>query len=123
MSPRVKFIRHKAAEILFIDWSDASADEILAAIDSARRMIASRPAQSVRTLTSVSGSRLERRVADVLKDYVAHNKPYVIAGAVVGLNDLKSVVFNFVNRATGRSLRAMGSIDEAKDWLASATTN
>jgi hypothetical protein len=42
----------------------------------------------------------------------------VLAGAVVGLNDLKTIIFNFVNRATGRSLRAMSSIDEAKEWLA-----
>jgi hypothetical protein len=120
MPERVRFIRHNGVEILFIDWADGTSDDILLAIDDAKRLIASRPHGSVRTLTSVSGARLERRVTDVLKDYVAHNKPYVIAGAVVGLNDLKTVVFNFVNRATGRSLRAIGTIDEAKDWLADA---
>jgi hypothetical protein len=119
MSERVRFIRHKAAEILWIDWSDATGDDILASIAEAKRLIASRPHRSVRTLTSVGGARLERRVTDALKEYVAHNKPYVIAGAVVGLNDLKTVVFNFVNRATGRSLRAMDSVDVAKEWLAS----
>jgi hypothetical protein len=117
MSKRVSFIHHKGVEILDIDWANAQAEEILEAIEAARRMIATRPKQSVRTLTTVTGSRLDRRVTDVLKDYVAHNKPYVLAGAVVGLNDLKTVVFNFVNRATGRSLRAMDSTDAAKDWL------
>ena len=119
MTERVRFIRHKSAEILWIDWTDASADEILAAIAAAKRLIALRPPKSVRTLTTVSGARMERRVTDALKEYVAHNKPYVVAGAVVGLNDLKTVVFNFVNRATGRSLRAMDSVDVAKEWLAS----
>jgi hypothetical protein len=121
MTDRVSFIRYKAVEILSIDWSGATADEILAAIDEAKRMIASRPEQSVRTLTNVADARIERRVTDALKDYVAHNKPYVVAGAVVGLNDLKTVIFNFINRVTGRSLRAMGSVDEAKDWLANAS--
>lgn len=121
MGNRVTFIRHKAVEILFIDWAGATGDEILQAMEDAKRLIASRPAQSVRTLTTVTGARIERRVTDVLKDYVAHNKPYVLAGAVVGLNDLKTVIFNFVNRATGRSLRAVGSVDEAKDWLATVT--
>lgn len=120
MGNRVSFILHQAAEILFIDWNGATADEILEAIEDAKRMIASRPKQSVRTLTNVSGARIERRVTDVLKEYVAHNKPYVLAGAVVGLNDLKTIIFNFVNRTTGRSLRAMSSIDEAKAWLAAA---
>jgi hypothetical protein len=119
MSNRVSFLRHKGVEILWINWSGATADEILQAIEDAKRMIASRPETSVRTFTDVSNARIERRVTTVLKDYVAHNKPYVLAGAVIGLNDLKTVVFNFVNRATGRSLRAMSSMDEAKDWLVS----
>jgi hypothetical protein len=119
MTERVRFIRHRGAEILWIDWTDATADDILAAIIEAKRLIATRPHKSVRTLTTVSGARLERRVTDALKEYVAHNKPYVLAGAVVGLNDLKTVVFNFVNRATGRSLRAMDSVEVAKEWLAS----
>lgn len=121
MTNRVSFIRHKAVEILSINWSGATGDEILEAIEEAKRMIASRPQQSVRTLTNVTDARIERRVTDALKDYVAHNKPYVLAGAVVGLNDLKTVIFNFVNRATGRSLRAMSSVDEAKDWLTQAS--
>ena len=115
---RVTFIRHRDAEILLIDWSGATADEILAAIGQARKLIGSRPHNSVLTLTDVSDGRVDRRVTETLKDYVAHNKPFVRAGAVVGLNELKSVIFNFVNRATGRTLRAMGSRDEAKEWLA-----
>jgi hypothetical protein len=120
MPERVSFIRHRTVEILMIDWSGASAEEILVAIDTARKQIATRPEKSVRTLTNVTNARADRRVTEALKDYVAHNKPYVLAGAVVGLNDLKTVVFNFVNRATGRSLRAMDSVDQAKEWLAAA---
>jgi hypothetical protein len=116
---RVSFIRHRDAEILFIDWAGATPEEMLAAIDQAKQLIGSRPYRSVLTLTHVEGARVDRKVTQTLKDYVAHNKPYVRAGAVVGLNDLKSVIFNFVNRATGRSLRAVSSLAEAKDWLAS----
>jgi hypothetical protein len=120
MSNRVKFVRHKAVEILVIDWAQATGDEILEAIAEAKRVIATRPERSVRTLTNVSGARIERRVTDVLKEYVAHNKPFVVAGAVVGLNDLKTVIFNFINRTTGRSLRAIASVEDAMDWLATA---
>lgn len=119
MAKRVNFIRHRGVEILHINWSNATPDEIFQAIDDAKAMIAVQPAGSVRTLTTVDGAQMNRAVTDVLKDYVAHNKPYVIAGAVVGLNDLKMVIFNFVNRITGRALRAMDDVDDAKDWLAS----
>ena len=115
---RVSFVRYRDAEILVIDWSGATADEILASIEVAKKIIASQPLNSVLTLTNVDNARVDRKVTQTLKDYVAHNKPYVRAGAVVGLNDLKSIIFNFVNRATGRSLRAVGSMDEGRAWLA-----
>jgi hypothetical protein len=120
MPERVSFIHHRTVEILFIDWSNATSEEILVAIEDAKRKIVTRPEKSVRTLTHVTNARVDRRVTEALKDYVAHNKRYVLAGAVVGLNDLKTIVFNFVNRATGRSLRAMDSVDQAKEWLAAA---
>lgn len=119
MTSRVSFIQYKGVEILYIDWSNATAAETLTAIGEAKRIIASRPAGSVRTLTNVQNARVDRVVTEALKEYVAHNKPYVVAGAVVGLNDLKMVIFNFVNRVTGRSLRAMDTLEGAKDWLAS----
>jgi hypothetical protein len=118
---RVQFLRHNGVEILHINWSDAQASEMLAAMDDARKLIASRPHGSVRTLTTVDGAHMDRGVTNALKDYVEHNKPYVRAGAVVGLNDLKMIAFNFVNRVTGRNLRAMDTVDEAKNWLASVS--
>jgi hypothetical protein len=118
MPKRVNVISHRGLDIVHIDWTGATAAEVLTAMDEARRVIAAHPHGTVRTLTNVQGVHMDRAVTDALKDYVAHNKPYVLAGAVVGLNDLKMIAFNFVNRVTGRSLRAMDSIDSAKDWLA-----
>ena len=120
MTSRVKFIRHKGVNILHIDWSKAGSEELLQTLEEAQRVIASQPTGSVRTLTTVHEARVDKAVTTRLKDYVAHNKPFVRAGAVVGLNDLKMIIFNFVNRATGRNLRAMDNVDAAKEWLASA---
>lgn len=119
MPNRVQFIRHNGAAILHIDWSGAGPRDLLDAIEEARRVIAQQPKGSVRTLTTVQDAHMDRAVTDALRDYVAHNKPYVLAGAVVGLNDLKMIAFNFVNRVTGRSLKAFDNIDAAKNWLAS----
>lgn len=121
MPGRVSFIIHKGVEILHINWSGAQPADILESMADARRTIATRRPASVRTLTTVDGAHMDRAVTDALKDYVAHNKPYVLAGAVVGLNDLKMIAFNFVNRVTGRTLRAMDNVESAKEWLAAQT--
>ncbi|MGK2857288.1 MAG: STAS/SEC14 domain-containing protein [Thermoanaerobaculia bacterium] len=115
---QAQFITHKGAQILFIDLARKTPAELLEAIREAQAVIATQPPGSLLTLTDVEGSSYNREVADALKAYVAHNKPFVRAGAVVGLNDLKRVIFNFLNRVTGRSLKGFEQIDAAKEWLA-----
>lgn len=113
-----QFISHKGTRILFINLAKKTPAEILTAISEAKAVIALEPPGSLLTLTDVEGSNYNREVADELKAYVAHNKPFVRAGAVVGLNDLKRVIFNFLNRVTGRTLKGFDRIEAAKDWLA-----
>ena len=118
--PRVTFISHLGVQILSIDWSGAAPWEIREAMHEAKTLIAAQPRHSVRTLTNVSDVNMDNATMEMLKEYIAHNKPYVMAGAVVGLNDLKMIAFNLFNRVTGRNLRAMDNVEAAKDWLASA---
>ena len=118
MSTRVQFIHHRGVDILSIDWSGAAPWEIREAMHEAKQLIAMQPRSSVRTLTNVSDVSMDNATTSMLRDYMAHNKPYVLAGAVVGLNDLKMIAFNLINRVTGRTLRAMDDVEQAKDWLA-----
>jgi hypothetical protein len=53
-----------------------------------------------------------------LKEFTRHNKPYVIAAAVVGITGLKQIIYNAVLKFSGRNLVAFDSVDRAKDWLA-----
>ncbi|MBI2213943.1 MAG: hypothetical protein HYU52_09880 [Acidobacteria bacterium] len=113
------FITHKGSKILYIDLARKTPEQLLAAIREAKAVIGQQEPFSLLTLTDVEGSSYNRVVADELKAYVAHNKPFVRAGAVVGLNDLKRVIFNFLNRVTGRTLKGFDRVEAAKDWLAS----
>ena len=113
-----RFITHKGVRIFFIDLARKSPAELLEAMREAQGIIAEQPHGALLTLTDVAESSYNREVADALKAYVAHNKPFVRAGAVVGLNDLKRVIFNFLNRVTGRSLKGFEQLDAAKEWLA-----
>lgn len=118
MQERVKFITHDGKEILAIDLSHASLAEVLAVVEYGRGIIAARPRNSLRTLTNVKGIRYRREMSEVLRDFALHNKPYVRAGAVVGLDGLKTIMFNFINRVTGRALRAIEDERAALEWLA-----
>ena len=54
---RVRFIHYKGREILYIDFSDISAEEITTLLPEAQQLIASRPEDSVLTLTNVRDAR------------------------------------------------------------------
>ena len=88
---RTSFIEHKGVRIAFLDFANVqSPDEALVAIEEAGRIVQAEPFRSVRTLTHVSGSRFNGEVLEAVKRLAVNNRPYVIAGAVVGLSGLQN---------------------------------
>ena len=112
------FIEHKGVRIAFLDFAhvENTADAI-AAIEEAGRIVQAEPFRSVRTLTYVEGSRFNGEVLEAVKHLAVNNRPYVIAGAVVGLSGLQKVVYTTVMRFSKRSIPAFASLEAAKDWL------
>lgn len=114
---RVQFLTHKGKRILLIDFSGLRAEEVLPVIAEARRVIGLQAEQSVLTLTDLTQMHFDSTVTAALKEYAAHNKPYVKAAAVVGATGLLSVVKQGVELAAARNLRSFSSREEAKEWL------
>ena len=116
---RVQFIQHKGRKILHLNFAECKSPEVLQVIEQAKFTIKSQPLQSVYMLTDVTNAAFNSAVSDSMKDFVLHNKPYVVASAVVGVTGLKQIIFNAVMKLSGRKLTAIETIDAAKDWLAS----
>ncbi len=116
---RVRFIQHNGKEILFLDFSACKPEEVLPLVDEAKAVIRTRPPQSLLTLTDVTNMRFDDKVSERMKEFTAHNKPYVRAAAVVGIVGLKKILFDAVMIFSKRKLYAFDSVDQAKVWLAS----
>jgi hypothetical protein len=116
---RVQFIEHKGKKILHLNFAGCMPNEVLLVIKQARSTIRTQSSQSVFTLTDVTNAAFNSAVSDAMKEFVLHNKPYVVASAVVGVTGLKQIIFNAVMKLSGRKLTAFENLDEAKDWLAS----
>lgn len=116
---RTRFIEHKGCEILLYDFAHVDdVDEGLRIVQAARLRILGRPPKSVRTLVTVQDSKFDTRIAKAVQELARHNKPYVLASAIVGLSGLQRVILTAVMRATGRTFATFAGLEEAKDWLA-----
>ena len=118
--PRVFFIEHDGARILFEDFSGVrTVDEAQPLFDEAMALVRQQAPQSLLILTDVTGSRFDTEIVGGLKELARHNTPYVVASAVVGLTPLMRVINSAINRVAGRNIRAFDDAEDARSWLAS----
>jgi hypothetical protein len=115
---RTRFIEHRGKRILLLDYSGvADPEEALREIAKSKAFIATQPPNSLLTLTHVRDARYNREIVTAMKGLAAHNKPFVRAGAVVGLAPLHRIVYQAVMKFSGRNLPAFDDMEEARDWL------
>jgi hypothetical protein len=112
-------MEHKGKRILHMDFSYSEINEIIKAIDEAAKLIEKEPPVSVLGLVDVTASRFDKAVSDKLKDFTAHNKPYMKMTAIVGIEKIKKVIYLAVMSFSGRkNLILKDTVEEANDWLA-----
>jgi hypothetical protein len=120
MSDRVRLIEHG---IVLLDFSNIKEpDKELHHSTAAKALISSQPRGQALVLTDVTGSNFSQASIESLKDLVQHNKPYVLARALVGLSALTRVVFRAVITLTRRDIRVFESRKEAISFLVSKRT-
>jgi len=117
MEEKIRFITYEGKNILHLDFSNCKAEEILNTITKAKKVIATQPERSLLTLTDVTDARFNDTVTQEMKAFTAHNRPYVRAGAVVGVTGLKRIIFQAVIAFSGRKLSTFDSVEKAKQWL------
>lgn len=117
----VGFIEHKGVRILRIEFiGDLTNDRVREIMDEAKKLISSQPQGSVRTLTILGEFHFDTQTAVAFREYIEHNKPYVKAGAVIGVAGLRKALYNSLMFLTRRDVRICNSEEEAKEYLAGA---
>lgn len=119
MKKELRTLEHKGKQILFLDFShNNSKEEYLPIIDAAKLWLKNKEPNSVLTLTDVTDAHFNADILTLLKELTSHNKPYVKAGAVVGITrPLAKLAYNTVMAFSKRTLPIFDTQDEAKDWL------
>lgn len=117
---RIRFLLHKNRRILFFDFSNLNdSSEALGLIARAKEIVAHQSPGSLLTITDISNSHYDRDVTAALQALAKHNKPYVIAGAAVGVTGLTKVIYRSILAFSGRkNIHVFDRRGEALEWLA-----
>ena len=117
---RIRFVLHNQRRVLLYDFTNLKdTSDALELIVQARKIAAEQSENSIYTLTDISESRYDRAVTAALQELAKHNKPYVIAGAAVGVSGLQKVVFRSILAFSGRkNIQLFDTREQALDWLA-----
>lgn len=115
---RTRFTDHRGKQILVADFSGVrDKAEALRLIEHARQTIGRQPPKSVRLLTDVTNAHYDPTIVQALKDFAAHNTPFLIASAVVGVTGLRRVVYTGVVAFSRRKIHIADTREAAMEWL------
>ena len=117
---RIYFIEHEGKKILLEDISNMEpGEEFLTAIDTAKKIIASQPQNSVLALLDATNVHFNSDMLNAMSEFVKGNTPYVKCAAVVGIEGLLKIVLSTLSKVAGRSFHIFPNREEAKKFLIS----
>ncbi len=116
---KVQVIPHKGKEIILIDISQITSEDIYPILEEAARLIRSGEQKSKLIMTDVTQAKYSKETSELMKDFTSKNTPYVKASAVVGAEGVQLILLQTLVFITRRELKTFNSREEAMDWLVS----
>ncbi|HEU4642720.1 MAG TPA: hypothetical protein VFS44_09710 [Gemmatimonadaceae bacterium] len=115
---RIRFIEHRKRRILYYDFRDLlDPEQAILLLDRAEEIVRGEAPGSVLVLMSVRNLRFNSRSVARLRALVEHNRPYVRASAVVGMEGLHKLIYFGVVKLARRNIPAFDDEGAAKEWL------
>lgn len=115
---RAKFMKHRDKMILTFFFSDLCIDDARQVCEYVKGVVSRMPKGTVLTLVDVTNVKYDQAFSELSGDLARHNKPYVLAGGVIGVTGWRKLLFRTTIKLAGRdNLKLFDDAEEAKDWL------
>jgi len=113
-----KFIIYEGVEVLYTDLTGTLPKQGIEALRQCRENCKSRPIKSVLSLINVTDARYNSELIAYAKEMSRDNKPYILASAVCGFNDLTKLMLNSILLFAGRrDVKLFDTKEESMKWL------
>jgi hypothetical protein len=114
---RVRFMTHQGEQILLVDLTNRSAEEIIELLTDTQRIVTAQPRNSVLTLGDFTGAQFSRAAVIRMKEVAVLDRPYVKRSALIGTQSLPKVYLDALKTFSQREFRRFDTREEAMDWL------
>ncbi len=117
MDDRIHFIKHKGKQILFCDFTNATAHQMLLLVEHIRVVVARHTSELMVTLGDFTGAEVDRTVATKIKEVLTLDRPFVKKTAWVGTEHIPHAVMEGFHTFSQRTIATFKTREEAMDWL------
>jgi hypothetical protein len=117
MEDRIRYIEHKGKQILLVDISHCSANELETIARLVPTYVTSEPHGSVLLLADFTGAEFDRIAIDRLKEGAVFDRPHIKRSAWVGIESLPKVFYEHIKSFSRRELPSFKTREEAMEWL------
>ena len=100
---RIEEFTRSGKSFVYIDFSGLKTNEEIAGVVArAKPVIGKYPPKSIYTITNFDGLHYNKESKNIIIPYTEANKPFVIAGAIIGMDGLKRIIANTIFTVSGR---------------------
>jgi hypothetical protein len=117
MEERIRYISHKGKQILLVDITNCSAEEMMKLAQIVPSYLADEPPSSVLLLADFSGSKFDKAAFETLKQATVLDRPHLKRSAWVGTDALPKVFYENLKAFSQRDLPIFNTREEALEFL------
>jgi hypothetical protein len=117
MDDRIHFVEHKGKQILLLDYSDATAQQMQILLEHVRAVVAQYSRESLVTLADFTGTEIDHAVATRIKEVLTLDRPFVKKTAWVGTENIPHAFMENFRTFSQREIATFKTREEAMDWL------
>lgn len=115
--PKVEIINRRGKKIVYTDLARADVADFSSVLEMSTKVIVANPQSSVLAVMDVTEAKYNRETVRMMSNYVAFIRPYLKAGAVVGVTGLKKVVYDTIMQIYKAKYPLFSTVEQACDWL------
>ena len=117
MDDRINFVEHQGKQILLLDFSNTTAQQMQLLLEYVRITVAQHARESLLTLADMTNATVDHTVATKIKEVYTLDRPFVKKSAWVGADTIPHAFLENFHNFSQRDIVNFKTREEAMDWL------